>query len=188
MPNIFLDLDDTLVHSYWVRDTEQRTKHLERIKDRYESVDILLGLDEHYCTAIRPIAFQLINYCESLVGHDNVYMLTLGINEYAHQVNKEAGLGFKLSNIYSREDLPYNVPKFKNQSNILIDNEDYFYHIQGQYNKVKFLHGLPSENYIQINEFNSMYDFPLDWPIVDETDYFEDLKKQILNTLIYTNL
>lgn len=178
--NIFLDLDNTLICSYYVSSEEQ----LERFKDwygkYYDHIDFLCGgPNERYITFLRPIAYDLIGRCERLVGEDNLYILTLAIEEYACYINNYHGLGIDKYKIYCRGDLCYEVPKFHESNNILVDNEDYWYHSMGNYNKKNFLR-LEHDNLIQIKPFA---DFDIGNPgrFLEETEngYLDTLMKKI---------
>lgn len=77
--NIFWDLDECLIHTGF-GDPEQ--KHINFT---------LEGSQINYYTILRPCALELIEFSRKLVGHENVYILTTAIEEYANKINELAG-------------------------------------------------------------------------------------------------
>ena len=94
--NIFWDLDECLIHTGF-GDPEQ--KHINFT---------LEGSQINYYTILRPCALELIEFSRKLVGHENVYILTTAIEEYANKINELAGWGFEKDHIFSREDMQRN--------------------------------------------------------------------------------
>lgn len=88
---IYWDIDETLIH------TEMRPPNQEHI---------ILDLDdgELYYTIVRPCAKDLIQFSRDLVGEDRVHILTTATRDYALEVNRLAGWGFKPEYIFARED------------------------------------------------------------------------------------
>ncbi len=181
---IFLDLDETLIHSYYCNNDATVEYYINEYSENYGIIDYSLGPDawsegDRYVTVIRPMTFKLLNLCENLVGWENVYILTLGTIDYARTINRLAGFDVPHERIFTRESLFHIQDEFKNTNNILIDNESYSYHLEGDYNKVNFLHGLAKEKYVNILGF---------WPdLVDRhKNYYSDLnllEKQIIAAL-----
>jgi hypothetical protein len=189
--NVFIDLDETLVSSIYCSSEKRRNDYIANYI-LLDSCSFVLAEDSGwYVSFLRPIALQLINFCENLVGEDNVYILTASVEDYAKAINKGLGLGFKENQIYSREHIHYSsatgdyVPKFKGANNILIDNLQYRDHCQLMFggSKVRFLDGLPREKYIQVNQFEVDYYYDL-----GENDHLEELKTKIgVNSFFKTN-
>lgn len=152
---IFLDLDESIIHSFYISSDKQ----LEDFKDWYgcfDHIDFKVGFNERIITFLRPIAYELIHECEKLVGEEELYILTAATLDYANYINANHGLGIDINRIYAREDWSWgDVEAFleENSNNILIDNEDYWYHSMGSRNKRRFIN-LEHDNLIQIGEFN----------------------------------
>ena len=88
---IYFDADETLIH------TEMRPPNQDHI---------VLALDDGgmYYTILRPCAKRLIEFARDLVGKDRVHILTTATRDYAQDVNRQAGWGFKNEDIFARED------------------------------------------------------------------------------------
>lgn len=184
--NIFLDLDDTLAFSFYCGNEKTLNYYKELIHEDHKFVEFTCGGEgwsegNRYLTVIRPLTFELLNYCENLVGHENLYILTLATKDYACHINRLAGFGISNDRIFSREDLHINAKSFKDQNNILIDNEYYEYHCEGERNKVNFLHGLSKEKYVNIQAFDPHGKWELD----DHDTYLDNLKNTIKTALHY---
>lgn len=88
---IYWDIDETLIH------TSMRPPNQEHI---------ILDLDDGglYYTIVRPCSKDLIQFSRDLVGEDRVHILTTATRDYALEVNRLAGWGFKPDDIFARED------------------------------------------------------------------------------------
>jgi hypothetical protein len=170
--NIFLDLDETLIFSIY----SSANSHDHNL-DRYKKYNPVIAHDP-YVTLIRPIANDIIQFCRELVGIDNVYILTAATYEYACDICRVAGFGISYDKIFSREDFHYDVPKFKNKNNILIDNETYEYHLEGERNKVKFLHNLPKNKFVEIRDFTLPSSV-----LVDSVGYLDKVQEMIIQAI-----
>jgi hypothetical protein len=167
--SIHLDLDETLLHSFWPTEDIEGQPHIV----------IELDNDEIYNTIIRPTAQNIINYSRSLVGPENVFILTSAVFEYACQINEKAGFGFSRGNIHAREQqaparIGYGMqypthPKWS-KNNVLIDNLSY----HGNQAKCDYIGNIGKENYLQVRDYYGV-NFPND-PF--ETDVYEFLDKK----------
>ena len=151
---LLLDLDDTLVTTTYANSAE----HAEEIraKHSYKSCQFFYNNSYWMVSFERPWAKQLIEHYTSLLGWDNVGILSFGENRYVQKVSQELGFWINPAMTYGREDLNSRCPKFKGSNNVLVDNENYDYHLEGlgHYgSKIKFLHGLPPEKLVQVPNF-----------------------------------
>lgn len=151
---IFIDLDETLISSYYLTSPQYKDALLADIPSTYQVLEVKHPVGRGITiVVVRPWAKQLIQGCFCLVGEDQVYILTRNSNAFTQYVAREVPFGIAPDKIFSREDLHYNVPMFKHSNNILIDNESHEFHSTGPYNKVDFLHGLKQKNLIQVDYF-----------------------------------
>ena len=122
---IYWDIDETLIH------TTMRPPNQEHI---------VLALNDGgmYYTILRPCAKRLIEFSRELVGAARVHILTTATRDYAQEVNRLAGWGFKNDDIFAREDQASHSRKFStayggyhsevdphiyaHKDNVLIDN------------------------------------------------------------------
>jgi len=146
--NIYIDLDDTLIHSvYGVgRNPGKRTV-------------IQLGEDEVYHSFLRPEAGRILGELRQI---GTVRMLTTATREYARAHNQTFSLGFLEEEIFSRDEyickvqVGYGEDWIPTQCGIdktavLIDNLPP--NTESSRIKIKFL-GIDPEHYIQIREFS----------------------------------
>lgn len=124
-----------------------------------------------YYTIVRPCAKRLIDFSRSLLGEENVFILTTSTREYANHVNRLALFGFDPARIWTREDIRNSyyptayggecvIPhKFADPENALIDN------LPPHYNAAKTeLIGISrktDERYFQCRDYYGA-DFPND--------------------------
>lgn len=181
---IFLDFDETLVSSFFCERPNMVNEYIDEIDGRYEYIVASLPSwnGGSVITFVRPLASELIEFCRELVGVENTSILTLGTNDYiqaalAKLVEYYPAFKFPPHRIYTREDIGYDCPIFKDTNNILLDNENYRYHIT-QSRKVKFLYQLPPEKFIQVAFFDARIH-----NIEDDEGYLEMLKYRIIETL-----
>ena len=77
---IFQDLDECILHTY------------ANSMPPSEYVEFILSEDMHtYRTMIRPCAKRLFEYYNSVVGKENVYILTTATRDYAERLNQLGG-------------------------------------------------------------------------------------------------
>lgn len=178
--NIFLDYDNTLGHSMHA-DNEKHADDLlynyseHFIADKFE----MYGYGWHV-TFRRPWANDLIAFCKQLVGPENVYILTAGLQDYIYWCNVKLNLGFDPnSKIFGREDIHKYQPhsKFIDTFNVLVDDLPYRKHLYGA-GKVKFLNNLPKTQYIKVRPFTIWEE-----PIGGDDEYFNEIASDILNSL-----
>lgn len=150
---IYFDADETLIHTT-MRDPNQE--------------HIVLALDDAmYYTIVRPCAKTLIDFSRELVGADRVHILTTATRDYAREVNRLAGWGFKNEDIFSREDQANHTRRFSlayggtheeydphiyaHKNNVIIDNLP----PRQNSNKIEFI-GISKtyqDNYLRINDY-----------------------------------
>ena len=176
---IFLDLDETLISttcSSSKDDIESTYNLYSRFYDKSEKYLLLDGI-YYYSTFLRNCAIDIINFCKNLAGEENCFILTLGGEDYSKLINAKFDLGFPDSHIYNRDHLSadFQIEKFHQGKNILVDNENYKYHLFS--GKVDFLNLKEKpENIIQIPEFKYY-----EKDILDEKEEFNKLKDLIEN-------
>lgn len=148
---IFFDIDETLIHSEYGSNDEAN----------FNFVD---GFGYTYCTYVRPCSNELIEYARSLVGVENVHILTAATLDYASKINKNAGWGFSEDDIFAREimkkysiQIPslygsstlVNPHPYAHQLNVLIDN------LPSKYNndKIDLMCIDPRTNYLHVRDY-----------------------------------
>jgi hypothetical protein len=116
-----------------------------------------------YYSVIRPCAKNLIEFSRTLIGKENVFILTTSTQDYARKISLLAGWGFDNENILSREVIEnhtavgaygsrFIIPHVSaDKNNILIDN------LPAQYNRSKIsLIGIDKTsdtNYLQVRDY-----------------------------------
>lgn len=167
---IFHDIDECLLHTM-----------LEEPDQNHISFNINDG--NTYYTIVRPEAKRLIEFSRSLVGKDNVYILTSSTEDYANKINELAGFGFDKDHIITREEIERHYwsgayggggtcekEGIAHKDNVLIDN------LPPRYNESKMsLIGIHSNRYFQTEEYYGV-NFPDD-------SFEEDVKKFLLDKM-----
>ena len=164
---IFQDLDECILHTY------------VNSMPPSEYVEFILSEDMHtYRTMIRPCAKRLFEYYNSVVGKENVYILTSATRDYAESLNRLGEFGLDNDHIYTREDIQqYSISygyggegtlpmPIADKDNVLIDNLPPRYN----YNKMDMM-GIVTKNYYQTREYYGLND--------DDEYFFEDVVKFI---------
>ena len=169
--NVFWDLDECLIHTSVNSDPLQTC--------------LMFALDDdlnNYYTIVRPCAASIIAYSRSLVGHDNVYILTTSTLDYASEIARQAGWNFAADHILTRETMKYHsvqnayggeytlTPHIAaHKNNVLIDN------MTPQYNIDKMqLVGINASRYCHIKDY---------YGVNHPGSTFEEDVKEFLNTL-----
>ena len=135
--NIFVDLDETLIHT-----------NLGETPNEVPEVTVIID-KEPYTVSLRPGANDLLFKLRE-AGH--VFMLTRATHDYAVAMNKQFNLGFAENRIYSRKDVhsfrykELHLPKGKIY---LIDD----LHQTDNYEKVALISQLGRVKYINIKPF-----------------------------------
>lgn len=168
---IFQDLDECILHTY------------ANSIPPSEYVEFILSEDMHtYRTMIRPCAKRLFEYYNSVVGKENVYILTTATRDYAETLNRLGEFGLDNDHIYTREDIQqYSISHgyggegtlpmlIADKDNVLIDNLPPRYN----YNKMDMM-GIVTKNYYQTREYYGLND--------DDEYFFEDVVKFIKDRL-----
>jgi hypothetical protein len=165
---IFQDLDECILHTFVNDDPNQN------------HVEFVLGEDMHtYRTIIRPCAKELFEYYNSVVGKENVYILTSATREYAETLNRLGEFGLDTDHIFSREDIKKYSYKssmwgesdtiahpLAHKDNVLIDNLPLAYNMS----KVNFMN-IAFDNYHQTPEY-----YGVNYP---DDPFFENIKEFI---------
>ena len=169
---IFQDIDECILHT--VINTHPHETYVEFTLPGYDD-----GTLHTYRTIIRPCAKELFQYYNSVVGKENVYILTSSIRQYAETLNRLGEFGLDNDHIFSRED----ISKYSHSSawsgenhqmehpladkdNVLIDN------LPWRYNASKTnLMNIFKDNYYQTPEY-----YGVNYP--DDT-FFDDIKEFI---------
>lgn len=153
MKYIFVDLDETLIHTT----TYRRNAPID-----IRSIDLGDGdVSDPYYAELRPGAMQLLSALRA-IPDSRVMMLTTAVTAYAEGFNREFNLGFEDREIFAREDMiegGIDAASFSDAKLVaLIDDRTRQYHRQ---HKIPFLSNLidstpsPDENFvfIQVPEF-----------------------------------
>ena len=166
-PTIFLDFDETLVHSCMYKKGQDRVHRI----GEYFSI-------EH------PIAKDLIAYCRSIAP---TKILSMGSYSYIKEVSDHFNFEFSPDDIYGWQDyLYYDTPSipysyntsteykcynhYNSPNSILIDNNLPFH----PFSKLKMNWiGIPATRYIMVNEFKGH----------SNDDELDDLKFEIKRLL-----
>ena len=173
---LFWDLDETMVHSMYANNEKHADELVDLYGEHWKGVKYKIRHDGWYVSLLRNSTKRLLEFSRELLGPENVFILTAGTFDYVLAVNHNVGLGFDPNtNIFSREDVARQevCPKFVDTFNVLIDNEDYFYHAFGDRCKVKFLNHIPIEQHIHTDKF-TVWEEKLDSDWVDK--YIENTK------------
>ena len=177
--NIFLDLDETLINTQYCRDSDKEYKENTMGKYNAEEYEVF-DFDMHgytYMPFLRPSAAAIISICESFVGAGNVKMATAATRDYALEIVNHYKFPIKEENIYTREDIYHGdrvSEEWEGDNNVLIDNENFFYHINGSRNKSIWL-GLTSDKLYEIADFH--YTTRNDSDLVDLKELMAFLEK-----------
>ena len=170
---IFQDLDECILHTL-----VNKMPH-----DHEKYVEFMLSEDMHtYRTLIRPCAKELFEYYNSIVGKENVYILTTATRDYAESLNRLGEFGLDNDHIYTREDIQqYSISHgyggegtlpmpIADKDNVLIDN------LPPRYNCNKMdMMGIVTKNYHQTPEYYGSN--------FHEQDFLDDIKEFIKQRL-----
>lgn len=142
---IFIDLDQTLIHSYPSYEHTALQKFGE--KSLYEKGETY---HDGYVTYVRPLAREFVDYCHDMVGIDNVYILTAAKGDYARDVIVRGDLKIPAKKIHDRDSISYMSKEFHDGYNILVDDLPYY----DNYSKLRYLAITNKlEQYINIVEY-----------------------------------
>ncbi len=178
-PVFFVDLDETLIHSQrYQKDHVVGKKMKFFFLSGYQTFDAIL----------HPQAHELLSYLRSLTPH--VFMLTIAVKNYALAANKIHKLGFKPSQIFSREKI-YNKdfkglqPKMDAADKyVLIDNLP-FIDNRAKLEFLYFASGM-SENFMKKRHYlmvNNFYGYEPKDPVAWELRFVKQGVEDILNKL-----
>lgn len=151
---LVIDLDETLVSSLYANNIHHANQLIETYGQHYPGEKFELSNDGWYVSFLRSWSKELIQYFQTTLGLDNVFILSWGTNRYVLEVAKIFELGIPPNNIFTREDMGANVPRFRDKNIVLVDNENYSYHRSGPINKINFLYCLDAEKLVQVPSFD----------------------------------
>ena len=171
---IFQDIDECILHT--VINTHPHETYVEFTLPGYDD-----GTLHTYRTIIRPCAKELFEYYNSVVGKENVYILTSATRDYAETLNRLGEFGLDNDHIFSREDISKHshssawswsgeshqmAHPLADKDNVLIDNLPQRYNTS----KIDFMN-IAFDNYHQTPEYYG----------VNYTDdpFFDNIKKFI---------
>jgi hypothetical protein len=159
--NIFVDLDETLIHTLGFKTVAGDIEQVEELCDK--PVTVSLNKNEHYTIVLRPGANYLL-YRLREIG--KVYMLTRAAKDYAQAVNKAFNFGFDEDKIFDRQyvvNWKHKTPKIEipNGKCVLIDD----LLARDNFEKIAFIKRFGTAKYINVpafwgergNEFTSSY-------------------------------
>lgn len=141
---IFVDLDETLIHTFLPAWGETPTKDAETVS--FISTE---GREDEYDVVLRQGA---LHFLQILRNKGDVYILTAATSDYAAAMNRHFGLGFTNNQIYSREDIQASQadPEFFGKGTVyLYDNLPR----HENRSKITFLRPIGNVNYIQVEGF-----------------------------------
>ena len=155
---IFQDLDECILYTLVNKVPTENEKYVEFILGKETAI---------YRTVIRPCAKELFEYYNSIVGKENVYILTTATRDYAEELNRLGKFGLDTDHIYTREDIQqYSISygyggegtlpmPIADKDNVLIDN------LPPLWNSDKMgMMGISTKNYYQAPEYygNNSFD------------------------------
>lgn len=138
---IFIDLDETLIHTSLEPDTKSKEVVVNIMPPPHKP--------ENYNVMVRPGANKLL-FALREIG--NVYMLTRAVRSYAHAMNKTFKFGFTTDRIFARQDLrssKYKPRTYHQAKFFLIDDLD----IRSNFEKIHFISPQGPVRYIRIEAF-----------------------------------
>ena len=152
-PYIFVDLDETLIHSYGIHEIPSA-----------DAVDVNVR-GQFFKTRLRPGAKDFLAKLREI---GEVRMLTIAVYDYAVEMNQTFGLGFELGDIWSREDVRGGcaIDLQPVEKVYLFDNLP----LKQNRLKINLLRGAvlnKTPSYIQVQEYLGTDHFPLDKEEID---------------------
>lgn len=174
--NIFLDFDETLVHSLG------QWKGEFIVEDKLDHFFVDIGGGELYVTHIRPCAKELIDLCKKFTNDgENLYILTVGTQSYLDKTLPKCDFGIRPEKVFVREDLSMQLgacPKFEGQPNVLIDNRTLAsQQLERVYNKITFL---DDPYYYKVPDFYSYLKDTWDLDLDDIRAFLERVQDDII--------
>ena len=151
---LHLDFDESLVSSLYASNEKHADQLLETYSQYWHGVKFQLPNDGWYVSFIRSWSKELIKYFQTTLGLDSVYILSWGCCDYVLRASNLLETGIPPYNTYTREDMGFTVPRFKDKNCVLVDNEYYSFHRGIGVNKVNFLHNLEPEKFVNVPNFD----------------------------------
>ena len=155
---IFVDLDETLIHTFMPVWGETPTKDAEEVFVTSN------GTTETYDTALRQGALHFLQLLRKI---GDVYILTAATSDYAYAMNRHFGLGFVEDQIYAREDVQAGKadPEYFGKGTVyLFDNLPR----HENRSKIDFLRPIGNTNYIQVPGFYNNKTAPFTHEIIED--------------------
>lgn len=122
MKKIFIDLDETLIASYYAGGVSETFKTDVYVDDLGRTkADIACGL-ELYRGTLRPYAREFIQKLQEKYGVENVFILTRSIRPYALSFCEVFKLGIDPDRVFARDLLPYQMEPQRGYEAVLFDN------------------------------------------------------------------
>jgi hypothetical protein len=151
-PYIFIDLDETLIHTF--EDWENPTP---------DAVQINIDTDT-YNTSLRPGALEFL---KQMRDTGDVFMLTIAYTQYALKMNEVFNLGFQPSEIYARENIQDEAISLPPRDRVFL-----FDNLPRRENrlKIEFLRAVSTKGnpfYIQAKEYRGHQDMAIDQEYAD---------------------
>lgn len=173
---IFFDLDECLFHTILGGKAPQEC--FTHFDDE--------NPDMPYHTIFNPLGYPAIEYARSLVGNENVLVLTSSLRWYAERLCAAGEFGFRNDQIFTREDLhehrysgawstgtiQVSHNGLANPNNVLIDNLPPRYNE----NKMSFIGIRDLTRYIQVRDYYGV-NFPDDSFADDIIERLNELHK-----------
>jgi phosphoserine phosphatase len=138
---IFVDLDETLIHTFMQYDGENVTGDAVPVKVPGDKIP--------YQTSLRKGSKEFLQRLREL---GDVRMLTAATTDYANAMNRKFGFGFTSSQIYAREDIAAGAfaPNFFGECKVyLYDNLPR----HENRSKIVFLRPLGNVEYVQVSGY-----------------------------------
>lgn len=104
-PNLVLDLDETLIHTFPVN---LNNDNLHPLTTEIQNFTIITGIFESYRVYVRP---KLSEFIEELSSLYNIYVYSNGGHHYVNQVCENLEHSHKILKIFARTDLTLLEPK-----------------------------------------------------------------------------
>lgn len=152
-PYIFVDLDETLIHTYDYHETPCKC-----------AVNVVMNTDEIYKTSLRPGAHEFLAKLREI---GEVRMLTIATYDYAVKMNELFKFNFALDDIYAREHIQSPSINLEPAEFVyLFDNLP----LRENRRKIEFLRAVTINkipSYIQVKEYRGGQRFPFNKEEID---------------------
>lgn len=113
-PSIYVDLDETLVHS--IKRSHVEEEELQRLYDESNGHAIVMS---DYITFLRPGAEEFL---QSISSMGTLYLCTAASKSYAAEILEEFGLTSYFDDIFARDAIHGRAKRSQSGPTVLIDN------------------------------------------------------------------